>query len=387
MRSPRLPDRAALGLSAALALTGCNAIFGLDPVAQRGDTGGGGGASSSASSSVTGGGGALCPLDSVDQDLLVNSSFEDTSAWTAQGKDVIFDTVPAEDCAFACGARSGHLELKAGGGEGSASLYQDITGQIDLGGTFELSGHYRFAAKNAPYFSVTSNGYDVGKQYIYGTKDGDHLVLDKFLLQVLDPRRTGEHLRVGLAADYDDTGMSASLDCLSLTYRPPQGEQVLLNGWLEGGTAPWFAASNTELVPAAPGAGLCGGGAGHVTVAASEPNAEISSFGTGAWPVGTTFRFGGALSRFPDPMGPVTLNFSLDLSVTYADDGDPATQEYMEFPTGLLATSEAWRGYYGELVTKRPVVSAGLRQRAANLTASPAEYLVDCFSIRAIPPP
>jgi hypothetical protein len=374
MRSLRATAAASLGLATALLLGGCNAIFGLDAVAQREPVDGGGS-----------GGGKECPSVTVTDNLIANPSFEKNSAWTTEGEDVVFDYAPADDCSFACGSRVGHIAVKAGGDTGSVNLYQSVSRKIELGGTLALSARYRYAATNSPYFALIVNGYHVGMPYIHGMNEGEHFAIDKVEVPVLDPRRTGEGVRAGLSADFDAAGLDASVDCVALTYTPPPGAQVLLNGWFDGSTSAWLGDNGATLKWDAEG-GLCGSGAAHVMVPASSPNAEIRSAVEGTWPAKTTFRFGGAAKPLADTNGNLAvLSFALSLHVEYQDDGNAQTSEIddLEFPAE--SNSEAWQRMIGEFKTERPVTTVGIRIRGSS-TVTPGEFLADCSSLRALPP-
>jgi hypothetical protein len=388
MRSLRLSTSAPLALSAALLLAGCNAIFGLDAVTQR-DPGGGGGSGGESSSSSSSGGstgsGGPCPSSTVADNLIQNPSFEKNSAWATQGEGVVFDYAPADDCSFACGSRVGHLAIPAGKGVSSMSLYQDVSRKIELGGTLSLSARYRYTATHSPYFEITANGYDVGVSFIHGMLDGEHFTIDALEVPVLDPRRTGTGLRTGLFADYDDAGLDANLDCVSLTYAPPPGAQVLLNGWFDGSASAWNAYNKATLKWDTQG-GLCGSGTARVMVAANADSAQIRSVAKGSWPAGTTFRFGSAIKPLPDSNGNLAvLTFTGTLYLAYKDDGDPATGEIVNYQVPAEANSEEWQRILGELTATRPVTDAGLWIGGSS-TATPGEFLADCASLRAVPP-
>ena len=380
MRALRLSTTAPLGLSAALLLAGCNAIFGLDAVTQR-DAGSGGSGSGGDSSST----GSACPSGTVADNLIQNPSFEKNSAWATAGEGVVFDYAPADDCSFACGSRVGHLAIPAGKGNDSMSLFQDVSRKIELGGTLSLSARYRYTATHSPYFEVTANGYDVGVSTIHGMIDGEHFTIDALEVPVLDPRRTGEGLRTGLFADYDDAGLDASLDCVSLTYTPPPGAQVLLNGWFDGSASAWNASNKATLKWDTQG-GLCGSGTAHVAVPANADSAQIRSVVKGSWPAGTTFRFGSAAKPLKDSNGnPAVLTFSSTLYLAYKDDGDSSTDEIVNLQVPAEANSEEWQRVVGELTATRPVTDAGLWISGTS-TATPGEFLADCASLRAVPP-
>ena len=383
MRALRLSTTAPLGLSAALLLAGCNAIFGLDEVTQR-DPGSGGGSGGDGSSTGTGSDGP-CPSGTVADNLIQNPSFEKNSTWATQGEGVVFDYTPADDCSFACGSRVGHLAVAAGKGTSSLSLYQDVSRKIELGGTLSLSARYRYTATHSPYFGITANGYDVGVPYLHGMLDGEHFTIDALEVPVLDPRRTGTGLRAGLFADYDEAGLDASLDCVSLTYTPPKGAQVLLNGWFDGSASAWSAYNKATLKWDTQG-GLCGSGTARVVVAANADSAQIRSVAKGNWPAGTTFRFGSAVKPLPDSNGNLAvLTFSSSLYLAYENDGDPATDEIVNLQVPAEANSEEWQRIIGELTATRPVTDAGLWINGTS-TATPGEFLADCASLRAEPP-
>jgi hypothetical protein len=380
MRPRRLTTAAPLALSAALLLAGCNAIFGLDAVTQRGSGGsdgvGGGGGS---------GGGQACPSFTVQDNLVQNPSFEKNSIWTPVGEGLSFDYAPADDCSFACGSQVGHLAFAAGQGAGSVGLYQDVSRKIELGGTLSLSARYRYTASHAPYFELIGNGYDVGVPFLKGMIDGEHLVIDKLEVPVLDPRRTGEGLRMGFFADYDAAGLDASVDCVALTYTPPPGAEVLLNGWFDGSTSAWNA-SNKATLTWDPQGGLCGSGTAHVAVPAGADSAQIRSVVKGAWPAGTTFRFGSAAKPLKDSNGDLAvLTFSSTLYLAYKDDGDPTTDEIINLQVPAETNSEEWRRVLGELKATRPVTDVGLWIGGSSM-ATPGEFLADCASLRAVPP-
>jgi hypothetical protein len=376
MRSLHFATEAAIGLAAASLLVGCNAIFGLDEVALQDPVDGGGGS----------GGGKSCPSATIEKNLLLNPSFEKSTDWTPAGQAAVFDYVPADDCSFACGSRVGHVAVKADGGTGSIGLYQTVNKAIELGGTFALSARYRYTATNAPYFTVNVNGYDVGTQFIYGMAEGEHLVIDKLEVPVLDPRRTGERVRVGLSADYDGAGLDASVDCLALTYTPPPGEQVLKNGWFDGSTGFWSGSNQATMTWEAAG-GLCSSGVAHVKVPANADSAEIrATTVTGSWPAGTTFHFGGAVKPLEDAGGILSvLNFSGTLFLVYKDDGDSTTSEIDNFAVPAMADSQEWKRISGEFVAVRPVTDVSFWIGGGS-SSMPGEFLADCASVRAVLP-
>lgn len=368
MRSLRFATSAARGLTAASLLAGCNAIFGLDAVTQHdsvdGDSGGGEG----------------CPSATVANNLIINPSFEKNSAWTTAGQAAVFDYAPADDCSFACGSQVGHVAVKANGGTGSIGLYQDVNRTIELGGTFALSARYRYTATNSPYFGLTVNGYDVGSQFIYGMNEGEHFALDKLEVPVLDPRRTGPRVRASLLADYDEAGLEVSVDCLALTYTPPPGAQVLLNGWFNESASAWSPSNLAAMKWDAQG-GLCGSGAAHVTVPVKADIAEIrSNTVTGNWPAGTTFRFGGAVKPLKDTTGILSvLDFSSTLFLQY-EDGESVNSR-----VAAESDSQEWQRVSGEFVATRPVTTVSLWIGGGSL-GTWGEFLADCASLRAVPP-
>jgi hypothetical protein len=202
---------------------------------------------------------------------------------------------------------------------------------------------------------------------------------------VLDPRRTGNSLRTGLFADYDEAGLDASVDCVALTYSPPPGAQVLLNGWFDGSASAW-GAQNSAMLKWDTQGGLCGSGTAHVAVPSGAANAQIRSTVTGSWPAGTTFRFGGAVKPLPDSNGdPAVLTFSGTLFLQYKDDKNPATDEIVNLEVAAESSSEDWKRILGELTATRPVTEAGFWIGGAS-SATPGEFLADCASLRAVPP-
>lgn len=389
MRSLRFSATAALGLSAAGLLAGCNAIFGLDPVTQRdpvdgGSSGSGGGSGGNGGSGGSGGGKA-CPGGAVAGNLIANPSFEKNSAWSTAGEGAMFGSLPADECSFACGSRVGHLSVPAGGDPGSVSVFQDVSTTIELGGTLTLDARYRYTATNSPYFSLTANGYDIGVPYIHGVQDGEHLAITKFEVPVLDPRRTGEGLRAGLFADYDAAGLDATVDCVALTYTPPPGAQVLLNGWFAGSVSAW-GADNAASVKWDASGGLCSSGVAHVTVPANAGNAEIRSTVYASWPKDTVFHFGAAVQPLPDGNGNLSiLTFSLSLFVEYEDDGNPGTSDIVNFAVAAESDSQAWKRLAGEFKATQAVKAIGLWIGGGS-SSSPGEFLADCASVRAVTP-
>jgi len=364
MRSLRYSATASLGLFASLLLAGCNAIFGLDAVEQRDGN---------------------CSSDVVKDNLLVNASFEENSAWTTAG-EVEFDYAPAEDCSFACGSQVGHLAVKAGGAIGSIGLSQEVDHPIELGGKFTLSARYRYTAPTPPYFALNINGFTLGTR-VKGTKDGQHFVINNVEVPVNDARRTGDRVQAGLFADYDAKGLDASVDCLALTYTPPPGLQVLQNIRFDTTASDWGTYNGATLKWDEQG-GLCGSGAGHVAVPANEANAEIRSAVEGKWPAKTKFSFGGALKPIKDINGVLaSLKLSMTLFIEYEDDKNPGTEEIASLAPALAELSdEDWKRVSGEFTADRPVAYVGLLIGGGSKGA-PGDFLADCVSLRAIPPP
>ena len=394
----------AVAAPALAAQLGCNAIFGLDevsPLAAGGGTStstttgsgaaGGGGAGGTGGGGAAGGGGSggdtSCPDPTPSGNLVANGSFEVNAAWTLQGKNVALDYLSETDCAFACGDRVGHITGETAAGETSSiNVYQTVSQTLELGGKLHLDAHYDFVAGgNEPYFDVSSNGYPIGPQYIKGTNAGAHKVVDAFEIPIADPRRTGTSFLLTFSHPLEAAQQSdMRLDCVAMTYEPPDGTEVLSDGWLESGTSAWVGANNATLSWEALD-GLCGHGAGKVLVPAGELNAEIRSAALGSWPSGTSFQFAGAVMPLPQGM-PAVFNLELRLFLKYEDDQNGNTLDYEDVDVSFTATSEPWRYAVGTKAVTRPVTDIALILVAANNTGADAELLADCFTVRAVTP-
>lgn len=382
MRAQRLSAPAGLGASAALFVVGCNAIFGLDPVQQRDavDAGTGG------SSTSTGAGGA-CPAGAVAGNLIKNPSFEQSSDWSTEGQGAMFSTLPADDCSFACGSRIGHLAIAGSAQPDTISVFQDVSTPVELGGQLVLSAHYRSAGAKPPYFDLVANGFDVQTSGLDGVNEGSHLVIDKAKVSVLDPRRAGNGVRLRMQADYAAAGVSADLDCVSLTYTKPPGVQALQNGWFDGSVDTWFADNSATMVWDAQG-GLCSSGAAHVTVSKGPgaDSAEIRSNDAGPWPKGTKFYFGAAVKPLQAMGAPGSLNYTLTLFIEYQTaDGGPGVSDVFQVSAGA-DDGEGWLPLVGEFDSAQAVETVQLRI-GGSYQGTPGEFLADCASLRAVVPP
>jgi hypothetical protein len=388
MRTLRFFATTSLSLSAVFVLFGCSSEF-VDPftTTSTGDTMTSGGTGSAGTGSGGSGGHVgVCPNDSVTDNLLSNPSFEDTSAWVVNGG--VIDYPLADDCSFACGSRFGHVSAKMGGGNGSVDIIQALNRKVELGAAFTFNAHFRFTATYAPYFGLIVNGYPAGGTYINGISDGKHLAIKDFEVQLNDPRRTGTGVQANMYAGYDDMGMDATFDCFALTYAPPKGVELLPNGWFDGAVSDW-AASNTSVLTWDPQNGYCGPstGAARVKVPANAPKADIRGSVTGSWPIGTKFRFGGAV-RPLDTTGNVT-GHSLTLHLDYESDNVPATDDFVDVvvPVDTTSDNELWKPAVGEVTATRTVIKATMVQKGDGASNVDQEYLADCFSLRAIPAP
>lgn len=394
MRSPRFFATASLSLSATFVLLGCSSDF-VDPFGTTGSgtgdttmTGGTGTGSGGNGSGGNGSGGSVgvCPNGTVKDNLLINPSFEDGSAWVVTGSPL--DYPLANDCSFACGNRVGHVSVKEGGASGEVVVSQSLNRKVELGGTFTVSAHYLFTATYAPYLGVIVNAYPAGGTYVHGINEGKHRSIDQVNVLLNDPRRTGVGVEYNLYAGYDDKGVDTTFDCFALTYAPPTGVELMPNGWFDSAVSAWTTSSSAELTWDNQN-GYCGAtsGAARVKVPANAPDADFRGSVTGSWPAGTKFRFGGAV-RPLDVNGNVS-GFTLTLRLEYASDSLPGTDDFLdvEVPVDTLKDSELWKPAVGEATATRPVVKATIVQKSGTAINGDQQYLADCFSLRAITPP
>jgi hypothetical protein len=361
---------APLALATLAFLAGCNLVFGLDPVSEKG---------------------GLCPDSEPADSLIDNGSFEQDMGWNSPlGKNVELEYVPAESCDMACGDRMGRLTGSCKPGEQTTLvLSQNLAATVELGGVLRLDARYRFEADSAPYFRFDGNGYGIGNPTIKGTPEGDHLVVD-FTAAVDDPRRTGDHVLFSFQQNIGNGETMAGgeadvlLDCISATYEPPPGDELLLDGWFESSMAGWEAQSDATLQPDTTH-GKCGYGGGHVTIAAGVNAEVLRTTVTGPWEEGTTFTFGGAVG--PPSFDPLELvPCGVVLHLEYTDDQLANTPDFAEIEVPATTMSEPWKKATGTLLAARPVTAASLRLVADNSgSGSPAELLADCFSLRAVP--
>lgn len=368
MRSPPTRAAGALLTAAAALLAGCNDIFGLAPVSQKGGDG-------------------PCPDPEVPGNLVVNGSFEDDSAWTPSitndAGEVAF--VQAESCDLACGDRIARLSGKAAHAEYlTLMLRQSVGVRVELGGTLRLGARYAYESEYAPYFSLTANGWNIGPPQLKGTKEGDHYLIDDLELAIDDPRRAEEHVELDWVHGFEGEEAVSLLDCVSLAYEPPGGAELLSNGWFEGQTEGWTALGDAELslvdLP-----GLCGPTGGLITLPAGTKADALGTSVTGSWPANTTFRFGGAAGsqKYDDP--PIAP-FSIVLRADYADDMDAGTEDFAEAEASSSTTSEPWEMATGTLTATRPVTSVSIRL-VPDTTAPDSQLtlVADCFTVRALP--
>lgn len=388
MRSLRFFATTSLTLAAASALFGCSSGF-VDPFGSTssGDPTGsaGTGGAGSGGTGVGGSSTSVCPNNVVKDNLLSSASFEDTTAWVVTGASL--DYPLANDCSFACGSRVGHAAVAPGGATGAIIVSQSLNRKVELGGVFTVNAHYLYTATYAPYFGVIVNGYPAGGTYVNGITDGKHFSINNVDVQINDPRRTGAGVQYNMYAGYDDKGVDTTFDCFALTYAPPPGVELLTNGWFNGAVSDWTA-SNSSVLTWDNQNGNCGdtNGAAHVKVPASSPNAEIRGEIAGNWPVGTKFRFGGAVRPYEDANGKVT-EFGLTLHLEYKSDNIPATDDFLDVAVPVdTASDEIWKPAVGEATATRPVIKAAIIQKGANTDTVDQEYLADCYSLRAIVP-
>ena len=382
MRSLRFFASTSLSLSAIAVFLGCGPAF-VDPFGTGGGgTGTTGSASTASNGTGTGGAAGICPSNSIKDNLLTNPSFESDVTWMVTGSPV--DYPPAADCSFGCGNRFGHVAVKAGGVMGEVVVSQALDRKIELGSSFAASAHYTSTSASAPYFALIVNGYSLGG--ISGVQNNNHLSIDNFAVPIQDPRRTGMGVTYNMYAGYDDKGMEATFDCFGLTYVPPAGVELFTNGWFDATTAEWTGTSSAALTWEDQN-GICGAttGAARVKVPANSPDASLRGSVKGNWVAGTKFRFGGAVRAF-DINGTPT-GFVLTLHLTYKEDGNGATEDFLDVPVPIdVASTELWKPAVGEATAKRDVVQADLVQKSGS-AASEQDYLADCYSLRAIAAP